>query len=353
MSAAGLSLGVPTPPERTDIVSERDQLRAQARLLTGLDGLVPSENINYVKTRALRDGHGLRHISHVAALSIDGYRYAFRFTEPAMEYGGSEGEVVAMIPGFTENPFWGTARGLHNDVVTENPTTRTVSVCNDGYSKHGTAITLRNIGRSFADMARGRAALLGSLGGDSPTMVAGTSKGSVLAILAAGHNLEEPRFNHQLSVFHSPAVVPPNRILPDMVVRFPVHIVLDIIRESSQHPVAAAKALHLPSLRVLPAYACDVYNLLHGTPEQTVDTVAAETSVGIIAGDRDPLSQLAMWQRIAERHPDNVHILTKLGQGHGSSLNSREAAEDIQEVRNALLAKKALAALGYNATSLI
>lgn len=328
-------------PEHTDTVSEGDQQRSQEQLRESLDDL---GNLQCIRTSEFKDGRGFSRVRHTAAMEINGIRYALRITDPALEYTNTTDGVAAMLPGFTEDPSWGTAKQYHNDIATEYPERQIVSISSDGYNKDGSPFTIKDIGRGFNEMGEGRARLIGEVAGDKPTTVMGLSMGTVLARIAIKQNIENAFFNHDVTVYHSPAIVPPERILQDMALRFPIHIYRDVIKEALHHPVAALKAIHIPNPEIVPAYICDVYNLLHGTPECDIDQIASQTKLGAIVGDQDPLGQLGMWERLVQRYPENVHLLVKKGHGHGVSLNSREAARDTRQVASILLAKKALAA---------
>lgn len=324
-------------PEHTGIVPASDQLRSQSQLADTVEDI---GNLTCIKSRGIIDGNGFSRIRHSAVMFVAGYQYALRVTEPASRLVADTEGMVGMFPGFMQDHEYGGARSLHSNVATEYPGRRIVTVSSNGYNKNGSPLTWREIGTSFNEMAMGRLLLMRQLSNEEETILGGLSKGTVLSHLMAELNRENPIIDHTYSLNHSPAVVPPEKVMRDMALRFTGSICVDAAKEAVRHPREAWKALHIPSLRVLPAYVCDVYNLLHGTPEAGVHELARRgVKTGVVAGDKDPLAQLDMWGRVQAAYPDNIEILVRPGQGHALSMNAREAAQDIRTVHEKLLTR--------------
>lgn len=271
-------------------------------------------------------------------MEINGNRHALRITEPVPGTPADHQDVIDMLPGFTEDPSTGTARNLHNDVASENPFSKTVSISSDGVSKHDSPLNFRDIlRRRFRDMAEDRLEITRELAGDRAVLLSCLSMGTVIGLDMIEANLEAPEaiINHKGTIFHSPAIVERRRIARDMALRFPPHIGLDSFKQTLRHPGSALKTLHVPHFPLC-AYSSEIVNLLQGTSLQKLEGVVAETKLGVIAGDKDPLAQIDMWEDMMKIFPENVILRIKHGEGHGMSVNSKIAARDISEVATEL-----------------
>lgn len=333
MAAEILDYDWSTAPQHTELVSDNDQNRAAGDLAEKIDTF---GDINCIKTYGVTDRYGNPRTRLRAAMFIGASKYAFRITQHSPDYAKSSGMVV-MLPGFTEDPAHGTAKALHTEVANEFPEKDVVSICSDGYNEDGSQLNVKEMGRSFDEMALARLSLASSLAAGKPVLQNGLSKGTVLTHHMAQQNAELNLIDSEGLIYHSPALVPPENIGRDMVLKFPPHIYADSVREAIHHPIAALRAIHLPSLRIVPAYLCDIYNLLHGTEESSIDELLTNGArIGIVAGDKDPLAQLPMWRRQQAKHPGKVELLVKHGQGHGASVDALTAAREIRIVRNLL-----------------
>ena len=264
----------------------------------------------------------------------------------------SDAGMVVMLPGFTEDPAFGTAKALHEAVADEYPERDVVSICSDGYNQDGSPLKLHDLGRTFEDMALARLNITSALSAGAPVLQNGVSKGTVLSHHVAQHNTAMNLVSMEGLIYHSPAIVSPKNILKDMVVRFTFgHIALEPMREALHQESkvqgirTVLKSFHIPSLKDAPPYICDIINLLHGTPEHEVDELLKNGhQIGVIAGGIDPLAQLAMWDRLQEKHPDKLDINVKEGRGHGASMNAVEAAKDIRQSADKILGRSAVIA---------
>lgn len=283
--------------------------------------------MTHLNTWQERDRRGFQRVRHEAVVRVAERLHVVRMTDPAIAVGQADPLVMAHFPGFLQEPSWGSGEDFHDDLAAEYPERRLVSISADGYNKHGTPLSLRDIFRTFEEMGRDRLHLLHQLAGDDEVVLAGVSKGTRKIIEIVRQNADQQLINHRYSFPHSPAAMEKGRVLKDMGLRFPAHILLASICEGMHHPRYALHALHAPRLRSAAAYACDVLNLMQPTSdEELVPLAAGNNKVGVLAGAGDPLRQASLWGRLQQAYPDNVRIEKTPGHGHASSLNSATAA---------------------------
>lgn len=308
---------------------------AKAVLHETLDNL---GNFVCLDSQIVTDGAGRRRVRQEAAVTMNGTAYALRITKPAFDADTGDAPYIAMFPGFTEDPSNGPARNLHNAVSTLFPDSETVSVSSDGVSKHGSRIAPRDIlNRDFDHLAGARLHILHQLADGREVVLNGLSMGSILVHRMVELNLDrsQPLIEHDRSVLHSPAIVQPDRIVRDMLLRFPFHITADIGKQWLKHPAMMAQAVYIPHFSAT-AYAQEMLQMRNGTPYAATDYVTGNSKVGLILPQNDPLAQIDRWSEMKRRHPDNVHMVVKPGEGHAMSINSREAARDIRSMTDYL-----------------
>jgi hypothetical protein len=339
MSVVEVSPSFP-PQDPSEVISNRDVERAHNHVAALTQNI---GSLTLLKSKPIRDRHGFHRVRHDGVMTAQGLDYTVRITDPAVELGVDAPTLMGHFPGFTEDPTCGIAADLHADTAAQYPARRVASIGSDGYDEHGTPMGWRDIGRSFRHMGVSRLMLLGELAGDDEVALFVVSKGSRLGREVVEQNDEMQLINHQFTAFISPAILPKGHVIRDMGLRFPPHMGYEVGREIVQHPFRSLHTAVSSGRRVnrfvhrLPAYTCDLINLLQPCTAEDVRVLAKDPrKLAIIQGATDPLGQQDFWRAVQQDAPDNVEIRVVPHVGHALSADTRATAQVMSEMERSL-----------------
>lgn len=282
----------------------------------------------------------LRQIAQFSMIAGD---FELRITEPATD-PGDDPAMIAMFPGFSESPNAAAAREFHDSIAEVYPGSKVISVSTEGVSDYCIArLEGASFSRSLDKVAFNRLSILREISKDfaedEQMGIIGVSMGSKIATRMAMQNLDREMVNIDQLGFHDPAVVTPDHILKDMVLQFPSHVGRDMAAMFVKHPFRSAKCMTGNKIsgpkRVASkalAMSANVIDLLQGTDFDEIDAVSETHHVGVAGGAHDPLLQPAMWEKLKQRHPDNVRIKINPHAGHLSTIDAPQAALDMRDV---------------------
>lgn len=278
----------------------------------------------------------IRQIARFAMIEGD---FEMRITEPAVEKQ-TDPALITMFPGFSESPNAAAAREFHDSIAEVFPGSKVMSVSTEGINDYCfSVIQGQSLHHSLDRMAHNRLSILQEFARDTPATVIGVSMGSKIAARMAIQNQERTMVDIEQLGFRDPAIVTPDHIIKDMVLKFPSHISRDMAVMSFKHPLLTARCLtgnKIPGPRRLAARAlamsANVIDLLQGTEFEEIDIVAGSYKIGVAGGNNDPLLQPGMWRDLERRHPDNIRLLVKPNTGHLSTIDAPQAAVDMRTV---------------------
>jgi pimeloyl-ACP methyl ester carboxylesterase len=313
----------------------------------------------YEHPRKIERGDNLPRLRRSLTADLDGIAYSMRITEAELKSGGINNDVntVVMLPGFTEMIDVATGCSLHKSVAAQFPDRRIISIGTDGVDAHSARIGWKEgWQKDFPAMAEARHRLIGAFAGGGTITIVGVSMGSVISnrLLAYDTGLRTNRFtrrrtgNHPLeidaAIFHSHALVAPNLVPTDMVLRFLPHIPVDVVRVGvgSESDGRSANLIRLIQSipKAMPALMGNAKNILQGTSDEELFAVSSHYPTGFVSGRLDPLRQEARLRRLRDALPSMVSYKFVEGVGHAACLDAPTAAHDIAEMYDTVLKNK-------------
>lgn len=288
------------------------------------------------------------------AIELGDDQHYVRITEPESQSPTQPLDSIVMFHGFTEMIDTGTGRNLHDALAPHFSDKRIISIATDGVGRYCQKLSGKKaLGRTFSDMAVARHRLINAVSGDGTVSLVGVSMGSVIGLNVLAFDSTLPAINTlnpdsvsdrklpiAAVVNHSHAQVPFDRILPDMIIRFPRHIARDGYRKhrTLEKPADGIVAAMRGYPRSLNAMTGNLLNLLRGTDYRDVAAAGSRYRTGYISGALDPLCQPLQLTRLAHQNPDTVRIHIKPGFGHAACLDAVSEAREIAEMHNILTA---------------
>ena len=265
-------------------------------------------------------------------IGVAGRTHFVRITEASRPAPGVDDHTMFMLPGWTEMVERGTGANLHDAVAERFPASRILSIATDGVGMHCQPLSWdESMHLSFSTQGSDRLEIAAVVAAEGPTTLAPVSMGTVIGLETALLNLSKQRLQLEHIINHSHAQVSLAHVPIDMVLRFPLHMAFDGVREGIQHPKEAADAI-LGFLAIVathaPAYAGNLRNLLRGTDIRNVFRVAQDVPTTFIFGTKDPLKQEKQLRRLERALPGQVRLMPIPGKGHAVSLDSKRAAQD-------------------------
>lgn len=316
-------------------LSQRDYACTVSSLCESLDSV---GDITLIQSQVVPEvsGHSVR-VRHRASIELDGRSHGLRYSEPVVSITTPSEDTIIMYPGFGEDPNTGTARAFHDAVASQYPYLRTISISTDGLGADDTPLSWKDaLTTTFEDMAETRLDLEQALVGDDRVTLVTMSMGSVIALHAVSSNFKSQKVNHRQAILTKPAIVSPQEAQKVFSGDFLKHVYQDTVREIIFHPFdvvrsATASSLYDPK-RSPQVYLGNIRNLFRGTDPTLLEHVASQSLVDVIIAGQDPLGQRSMYENLADKHPDNVHVLVKEGHGHTmlNPTNTREIAKDVR-----------------------
>jgi hypothetical protein len=188
--------------------------------------------------------------------------------------------------------------------------------------------------------------------GDLPVITMGTSMGCPIEVLMAHHNFfdnpENGRLNIVGQLWNAPALVPPHRIVPDMAFKFlpsiPIGLGKELLLKSNPKEIYNVLKNGIIdsgfSKKDVPIMWHQIYELLRGTPESQISDVIAVAPAVVLTGEKDPLNQTAMYERLKAEHGDNLLVEVIPGRGHEIPMKPNKNIAKLRKA-SALLVREA------------
>ncbi len=258
------------------------------------------------------------------AIENNGYKFAVEITDPIDNQAAL---TIISFPGFTETIEGGFRTRFQEQLHYQFPNARIVSVGSNGVGSTGDRYgwNERSL-HGFEDMAEQRLALVKALSGQAMIFGEGTSMGSVVLHHFAKKNIKLPSseaVNLAGLVYLSPALVDPKNVLRSMLIQLPRQLTVDAFIEIGLKTPVSEMQFIFSAIKRYGLNFRDVNCLIHqglellkGTNENEVESVISTYPTVVIAGEKDPLAQIPMWQRIAHNQPANVSLEIIQGRGH-------------------------------------
>lgn len=275
-------------------------------------------------------------------LDINGTPAYFRVTERedsdenAEEQDADETWTIAHFLGLSEMPDGGSAYNAHNELARQNPDKRIISIGTEGVNRFGTKMAAKEaLQHSFEEKGDLRISVLSLIAEADPVVIFDVSMGSAIADHVIEQNLEHQAedsgwaLDIQGVIHHSHARVPKHRVVPDMFMRFPGHMIKGAKRkvqeQPEQRPGYIATALSLR--RALPAVIGNIIQLGRGTSKQHSVNAVHAYPTGYISGENDPLAQTKHLLHLQRAGLAHVEFLPD--QGHEACMDAEVMSLDV------------------------
>ncbi|MDB5185875.1 MAG: hypothetical protein JWL85_398 [Candidatus Saccharibacteria bacterium] len=273
--------------------------------------------------------------SHLFKGERDGRDYVMLVSEPSL---ADSGLTAVAMPGILESVEGGVGLGYHRALARQLPTHRVVSIATDGIGPNGAKTTLLNWHQCSLDhMAEQGLDLLKTHNEGRSCVGLATSMGSVVLANILNRNIREGKpVDFRGVILNAPALVPPNRVVQDMFFGFLPLFAIDTLEEvfvrtpPRDIPKVLGLLLHsLPGKKDVVPIVRQVYDLLHGTPMDQIETVVREYPTTVITGTDDPVGEIRMWQELQSHYPKKLKLETVARHGHAMLLKPEDCAERV------------------------
>jgi pimeloyl-ACP methyl ester carboxylesterase len=235
---------------------------------------------------------------------------------------GAERALI-LLPGLGESIFSGVGGAFHEGMAAALPHHETISIATDGVDRHYPAVKHAS---AFTMATRRRTFLQERFGGETPLTLVGTSLGTIVANQLLVMETAHPTLNIEKVVYYAPALLPNSRAPRDMLIRFPVDGLRDIITDR-QLGVGIRTAAHFIELatrnpKELPGICIQAVGVLEGTREHEIQRVASHfrDKMHIVSGTKDTVAALKMWQELKKKYP-GLTVEGVPGKGHTMTLD--------------------------------
>lgn len=277
-------------------------------------------------------------------LKLDEFRSAVEITDPA---DGVEPDfVIVSKPGLTEHITGGIRRQMQARLAYAFPNARIASIESDGIGQEGDRYnpydTQDRARHDFDGQAAQRLLLARALAGDLPVVPLATSMGAPIAVRMVHQNYysesADGKVNIAGQVWNVPALVIPERIVPDMVCKFLPKMSLgaseELLLKSSPRElfniIRQGVIQSGFSKEDLPIMLHQISELLKGTPEELISEVLEAAPTLAITGEKDALLQQDMMARLKRKHGDKLHHVVVEGRGHELPMKPKKNVMKIQ-----------------------
>lgn len=269
---------------------------------------------------------------------IEDFRHRLWMTEP--KESTQDPLLVVTKPGLGELIEDGIGFEFHREIARQLPGAFVVSHATHGVGPTADRIPLRELPQHGLDaMAEQCLKLLQTYFEGMRTVYVGTSMGTVIGNKLLRLNLESDSPVNIEGVVHiAPALVPPEHVVNDMVFKFGPTIARDIFKQltfktSPKHIVGTLRQLvkSKPSMRDIPPFVRQIFDLLQGTPEEEIDQVLEAYAVSVITGSEDSVGGFSdLWVPKADQFP-NLTLDVVKGRGHDIATDPVRAGKKVSK----------------------
>lgn len=267
-------------------------------------------------------------------IELDGYKHAVRVTEPIASE--DVGINFVHLPGLSEEIEKYPGYALHTTGAEKMPYFRFISIASDGVGSTGERLTRENVrAHGIEAMAEERAKLISALCSDEPTIVQGTSMGSVITTHMLDHDIRNGRNLNVYPMPYASANVTPDAVplfmatlfMPSMLVDTPREMVYMVIK-NGWHALDGLVGEGGFRSNVAPILV-EIPGLMKGIKFAVLERVYREYGATIINGQLDPLARWRMWRQLSNNGAD-LNLVSIFLRGHGMAANGIGAARKIE-----------------------
>lgn len=291
------------------------------------------DNIEPIDYRLSGGNYGPTREHLLVAINRGLIRDVVWYSPPPLTQEGATKHPLTIVtkPGLSEIIEDGIGWQFHKELANRNPYAKVLTHATEGFGPSARHCSIMDLSKQGLDsMAEHGRELLHTYFPDERLAFVATSMGTVIVhklATADRTGSTSDKLNIEAIVNYAPALVVRERIIRDMICKFPGLMILDGVAEvaARTHPMRFLELGEIlmkskPSWRDIPPMVRQIVDLLKGVTEDDIYENTSRYTTATITGERDPVGQVTMWKSL----PVSLHVIKK--RGHAIAVKPREGA---------------------------